>query len=37
MITDRLIKYGYFISYKKASLAENLAYIFYKYVIENYR
>ena len=36
MITDKLTKYRYFISYKKASLAEDLAYTFYKYVIRNY-
>ena len=36
VITDRLMKYGYFIPYKKASLAENLAYTFYKYVVGNH-
>ena len=35
-IMDRLTKYGYFILYKKISLAENMAYIFYKYVIGNH-
>ena len=30
------MKYRYFISYKEASLAENLAYTFYKYVVGNY-
>ena len=30
------MKYGYFILYKEASLAENLAYTFYKYVVENH-
>ena len=37
VITDRLTKYGYFIPYKEASLAEDLAYTFYKYVIGNHR
>ena len=36
MITDRLTKYKYFIPYKKALLAKDLAYTFYKYVIENH-
>ena len=35
VITDRLTKYGYFIPYKKASLAEDLAYTFYRYVVRN--
>ena len=37
IITDRLTKYAYFISYLKNSSAEDLAYIFYKYVMANYR
>jgi hypothetical protein len=35
VITDRLTKYVYFISYLESSLAEDLAYIFYKHVIAN--
>ena len=37
VVTDRLTKYAYFISYLKSSLAEDLAYIFYKYIMANYR
>jgi hypothetical protein len=37
IITDRLTKYAYFISYLKNSSAEDLAYIFYKYVMANHR
>ena len=37
VITDRLTKYGYFILYKEASSAEDLAYIFYKYIVGNHR
>ena len=36
VITDRLTKYAYFIPYLKGFLTENLAYIFYKYVIANH-
>jgi hypothetical protein len=36
VVTDRLTKYAYFIPYFKSSLAEDLAYMFYKYVIANY-
>jgi hypothetical protein len=36
VVTDRLTKYAYFISYLESSLAENLAYIFYKYVMANH-
>lgn len=36
VITDRFTKYKYFIPYKKASSIENLAYIFYKYMIANH-
>jgi hypothetical protein len=36
VVTDRLTKYVYFIPYFKSSLAEDLAYIFYKYVIANH-
>ena len=36
VIINRLTKYGYFIQYKKALLAEDLAYTFYKYVVRNH-
>ena len=36
VITDRLIKYEHFISYKKASSAEELVYIFLRVIIANY-
>jgi hypothetical protein len=36
VVTDRLTKYAYFISYFENSSAENLAYIFYKHVIANH-
>jgi hypothetical protein len=36
IVTDRLTKYVYFISYFKSFLAEDLAYIFYKYIVANY-
>jgi hypothetical protein len=36
VVTDRLTKYAYFISYLKSSLAEDLAYIFHKHVIANH-
>jgi hypothetical protein len=31
--TDRLTKYGYFISYRKNILAEDLAYLFNRHII----
>jgi hypothetical protein len=31
--TDRLTKYGYFISYRKDMSAENLAYLFNKHIV----
>jgi hypothetical protein len=37
VVTDRLTKYTYFIPYLENSLAEDLAYIFYKHVMANYR
>jgi hypothetical protein len=37
IITDRFTKYAYFIPYLKKFLAEDLAYIFHKYVMANYR
>jgi hypothetical protein len=36
IVTDRLTKYAYFISYFESFLAEDLAYIFYKYIMANY-
>jgi hypothetical protein len=36
IITDRLTKYTYFIPYLKSSSAEDLAYIFHKYVMTNH-
>ena len=36
VVTDRLTKYAYFIPYLENSLAEDLAYIFYKYIMANY-
>ena len=37
VITDRLMKYEYFIPYKKALSAEELAYIFLRIVAVNYK
>ena len=37
IVTDRLTKYAYFIPYLESSLAENLAYMFYKHVMANHR
>jgi hypothetical protein len=37
IVTNRLTKYAYFIPYLKNSLAEDLAYMFYKYIVANYR
>jgi hypothetical protein len=36
VVINRLTKYAYFISYFKSFLAEDLAYIFHKYVVANY-
>jgi hypothetical protein len=36
IVTNRLTKYAYFIPYLKSSLAKDLAYIFYKYVMANH-
>jgi hypothetical protein len=36
VITDRLTKYTYMILYLKASIIENLAYMFLKVVVTNY-
>ena len=36
VITDRLMKYGYFIPYIEASTAKDLAYAFTRVVIANY-
>jgi hypothetical protein len=37
VVTDRLTKYIYFISYLKSFLVKDLAYMFYKHVITNHR
>ncbi|KAH8884330.1 hypothetical protein GQ53DRAFT_662105, partial [Thozetella sp. PMI_491] len=37
VIINRLIKYNYFILYKKASNTKELAYIFIKNIIINYK
>ena len=37
VITDRLMKYRYFIPYKEASSAEELAYMFLRVIAANYR
>jgi hypothetical protein len=37
VVTDRLTKYAYFIPYLENFSAKDLAYIFHKYVIANYR
>jgi hypothetical protein len=36
VVTDRLTKYTYFIPYLESFLAEDLAYMFYKYVMANH-
>ncbi len=36
IITDRLIKYKYFLSYKKATFAENLTYTFLRTIVTNH-
>ena len=37
VIVDRLTKYAYFIPYKEVLLASELAYIFLRFIITNYR
>jgi hypothetical protein len=37
IVIDRLTKYAHFISYKKGSTAEELAYTFNRNIIANYR
>jgi hypothetical protein len=37
VVTDRFTKYAYFILYLESFSAEDLAYIFYKYIMANYR
>src|SRR5271168_5004664 len=32
VVTDRLTKYAYFIPYKESSLADKLAYVFFRYI-----
>ena len=36
VVTDRLTKYAYFIPYLESSLAEDLAYMFHKYIVANH-
>jgi hypothetical protein len=36
VVTDRFTKYAYFIPYLESSLAEDLAYMFHKYVVANH-
>jgi hypothetical protein len=36
VVTDRLTKYAYFISYFKNFSTKDLAYMFYKYVVANH-
>ncbi len=36
MITDKLIKYEYFLSYKKATFAEDLTYTFLRIIVTNH-
>jgi hypothetical protein len=36
VVTDRLTKYAYFIPYLESSSAEDLVYIFYKYIMANH-
>jgi hypothetical protein len=36
IIIDRLIKYGYFVPYKESSTAEDLVYIFVRYIVGNH-
>jgi hypothetical protein len=35
--TDRLTKYGYFIPYRKDMSAKNLAYLFNRHIISQYK
>jgi hypothetical protein len=37
VVIDRLTKYAYFIPYFKSFLAEDLAYMFHKYIVANHR
>jgi hypothetical protein len=37
IVTNKLTKYAYFIPYFKSFSAEDLAYIFYKYMVANYK
>ena len=36
IVTDRLIKYGYFIPYKEVSNSEELVYTFLKTIVSNH-
>ena len=37
IIIDRLTKFGYFLPYRKSSIAEELAYIFLRRIIANHK
>jgi hypothetical protein len=37
VVTDKFTKYAYFISYFKSFLTKNLVYMFYKYIVANYK
>jgi hypothetical protein len=37
IITNRLIKYKYFVPYKESLIAEDLAYVFIKHIVESYK
>jgi len=37
IVTNKLTKYAYFIPYFKSFSAEDLAYLFYKYMVANYK
>jgi len=36
IVTNKLIKYEYFLSYKKATFAEDLTYTFLRMIVANY-
>ncbi len=36
MITDKLIKYEYFLSYKKATFTKDLTYMFLRMIVANH-
>jgi hypothetical protein len=37
IITDRLIKFGYFLPYRKSSITKKLVYIFLRRIVANYK